>query len=293
MKYLRGFVAVTLVTSTMLSACGGGNDRQPPKATPSVSLVRTRVALGGALPVTYRFQVAPDARFDKDYRVLVHVLDANEELLWAEDHMPAVPTTAWKPGQTVEYTKTHFVPIYPYVGKAVMTVGLYAEDTGERLTLAGQDTGQREYVVASLDLLPQTESVLMVFKEGWHPAERAADNPAVEWQWSKRDATWSFRNPRRNATFYLDYAGDPTMFDSPQTVTLSLQDQVVDTFTIERPDEALRTIDLKAAQFGSDDMVQLRLSVDQTFVPALRTPGSGDSRELGIRVFHPVIEPQQ
>ncbi len=286
---------LVLVLSSLLvsAACGESTPDSPPLATPSVSLERPRVALGGALPVSYRFQVAQNAHLTQNYRVLVHVLDANEELLWAEDHDPPVPTSEWKPGQTVEYTLTHFVPIYPYVGEALVTVGLYDPASGGRVPLAGQDTGQREYVVARMHLLPQTEAILMVFKDGWHPSERAADNPAVEWQWSKKDATWSFRNPRRNATFYLKYSGDPSMFDAPQQVTLYLEDQPVDTFTVDTPAETIRTVHLKAAQFGSDDMAQLRMSVDQTFVPDVRRPGSGDVRELGLRVFHAVLEPQQ
>jgi hypothetical protein len=292
MKMIRGSLALTLTLLILAAACGRSSEPQPPVATPSVSLERTRVALGGALPVTYRFQVAPDARLNADYRVMVHFLDANEDLLWTEDHDPPVPTREWKPGQVVEYSITHFVPIYPYVGEAMVTLGLYAADSGERLPLSGQDTGQREYVVSRIQLLPQTESVLMVFKDGWHPAERATDNPAIEWQWSKKDATWSFRNPRQNATFYLHYSGTPAMFDTPQTVTLYLQDQVVESFTVQTPDEQIRAIALKAAQFGSDDMAQLRLSVDQTFVPDQRKPGSGDPRELGLRVFHAVLEPQ-
>lgn len=294
MKLTHRILAFTLVpcSLTLVAACGGADSAHPALATPSVALQRSRVALGGALPVTYRFEVASNASFNADHRVLVHILDANEELLWAEDHTPPVPTRDWKPGQTIEYTLTHFVPIYPYVGEAIMTVGLYDSETGERVPLSGQDTGQREYVVAHLQLLPQTESVLMVFKDGWHAAERSSDNPTVEWQWSQKEATWSFRNHRRNATFYLQYSGDPSMFETPQTVTLQLQDQIVDTFTVDGPAETIRTIDIKAAQFGSDEMVQLRLVVDQTFVPGQRDAGSGDLRELGIRVFHAVMEVQ-
>ena len=42
-----------------------------------------------------------------------------------------------------------------------------------------------------------------------------------------------------------------------------------------------------AAQLGAGDMAELTIEVDQTFVP-----GGGDTRELGIRVFHAFIEPK-
>ena len=40
-------------------------------------------------------------------------------------------------------------------------------------------------------------------------------------------------------------------------------------------------------------MVELRIAVDKTFVPALiPTANSKDPRELGIRVFHAFVEPK-
>ena len=76
-------------------------------------------------------------------------------------------------------------------------------------------------------LLPQSDNVFLIYKDGWHPAEVAQDNPTVEWQWSKRDATISFRNPRRNALFYLHVDGRPDI-QGGQQVSLSVDDQVVD-----------------------------------------------------------------
>jgi hypothetical protein len=44
---------------------------------------------------------------------------------------------------------------------------------------------------------------------------------------------------------------------------------------------------VSAAQMGSTDMSELTLDVDRTFFP-----GGGDTRELGIRIFHAFIEPK-
>ena len=47
----------------------------------------------------------------------------------------------------------------------------------------------------------------------------------------------------------------------------------------------LRRIPLKATQLGSEDMVELTIEIDKTFVPALLPASSNkDPRELGIRV---------
>ena len=53
----------------------------------------------------------------------------------------------------------------------------------------------------------------------------------------------------------------------------------------------VRKVPISAAQLGSFDMVELRLVADKTFVPALEPGGAtGDSRELGARVFHAFVQ---
>src|SRR5258706_6868633 len=164
------------VLASSLSACRKKEAPAPPMATPSVRLNHDRTPLGSPVDITYKFVVANDAKFTEDLRVMVHVVDADEELIFAFDHNPAVPTTQWKPGQTVEYTKTVFVPIYPYVGEATIQVGLHSTTTQKRVTLAGDDAGQHAYNIAKIQLHPQTENVFTVFKDGWHPGEIAEQN---------------------------------------------------------------------------------------------------------------------
>ena len=289
---MRTRLLLVAAFAALAASCGGSSDSAPALATPTVSVNHTRVPLGSPIEVTYRFQVAPSAAFDKDYRVLVHFLDADDELMWTDDHVPPQPTRAWKPGQTIEYTRTVFVPLYPYIGDATIAVGLYAPGTDERAPLAGDTIGQRAYRVARLRLQPQTDNVFLAFLEGWHGPETAADNQSIEWQWTRKEGVLRFRNPKRNAVFYLHYDGQPAVFDTPQTVTVSLGAEVIDTFQVSSPDEAIRKIAIKSAQFGPEEMVTMRVAVDKTFVPALVTPGSRDSRELGIRVFHVFVEPQ-
>jgi hypothetical protein len=67
-----------------------------------------------------------------------------------------------------------------------------------RLPLAGEDAGQRAYRVAKLQLAPQTDNIFSVMKEGWHPAEVVAQNAAVQWSWTKKEATVAFKNPKED-----------------------------------------------------------------------------------------------
>src|SRR6478735_10011341 len=143
--FVLGVAALVLASS--LAACRKKESPAPPVATPTVTLNHEKTPLGSPIDITYKFVVAPDAKFTEDLRVMVHVVDADEELIFAFDHNPPVPTTQWKRGQTVEYTKTVFVPIYPYVGEATIQVGLYSKPSEPRLPLSGDDAGQRAYRV--------------------------------------------------------------------------------------------------------------------------------------------------
>lgn len=112
-------------------SCSRKGADEPPVATPSLTLNRDRVPIGSPVKLTYKFVVSPGAKFDTDYWVFVHVLDPTGEQLWTDDHLPAPPTSGWKPGQTVEYTRTVFVPNYPYIGEASVRLGLYNRATGD------------------------------------------------------------------------------------------------------------------------------------------------------------------
>jgi hypothetical protein len=285
----------TAVCLALVSLAAVGCSREeapaPPVATPTVNLSRPNAPLGSPVDVTYRFAVASDVRFNEDYRVMVHVVDVDEEMMWTDDHQPPVPTSQWKAGETVEYTRTIFVPIYPYVGEASIVVGLYSTKSDERLPLAGEDVGQRSYRVTRLQLLPQTENVFTVFKDGWHAAEVAQDNASVEWQWTKKDATLAFKNPKKDSVFYLDVDNPAGVLNEPQQVQVLIGNDTIDQFTLRPQEQQLRKIKLSAAQLGSTEMAELRIAVDKTFIPALVTAAnSKDSRELGIRVFHAFVD---
>ena len=119
------FIVLFVVFAAGLGACGGTKESAAlPVATPGVTLNHERAPGGSPLEITYKFVVAPDAKFTENYRVFVHIVDTDEEQMWNDDHNPPVPTTEWKPGQTVEYTRTIFVPIFPYVGDATIEIGL-------------------------------------------------------------------------------------------------------------------------------------------------------------------------
>lgn len=275
-----------------LVGCQSSEPVAPGLATPSLTLSHSRAPAGSPVDITYKFVVENGARFDQDYRVMAHVLDADEVMMWTDDHLPPIPTSQWKPGQTVEYTRTVFVPISPYIGDATIVVGLYSSTDQKRLALVGQDMGQRAYKVATINLQAQTENLFTVFKSGWHPAEVAPQNQSVEWQWTKKEATLAFKHPQKDAVLYLDLDSPGKALHGPQTVRVSLGGSVLDEFSLPPDQQILRKIALPASKMGSEAMSEVQISVDTTFVPSSVDGSSKDWRELGVRVFHAFIDPR-
>jgi len=242
--------------------------------------------------MAYRFVVAPNApAFTDDYWVFVHFLDTDGELMWTDDHPPAVPTRQWKPGQTIEYPRTMFVPKFPYVGQTRIEVGLFLPKSGERLPLTGETKGQRAYGVGTFTLRQQTDNLYVVFKDGWHETEVADENAGIEWQWSKKDATLAFRNPMRDVLLYFQCDQPVKALGTPQQVELRIGPTVIDAFALPAGSQELRKVNLTSAQLGNGETVEVTVAVDRTFVPATTTQlKSTDARELGIRVFRAYVQ---
>ncbi|MEZ5319630.1 MAG: hypothetical protein R2752_19675 [Vicinamibacterales bacterium] len=282
-----------IVLALAVPACSKA-DSAPPVATVSVAFSKDRVAIGSPLDIQYRFVVAPDARIDGDYRVFVHVLDDRGQQMWTDDHDPPVPTSKWRPGETIEYTRTRFIPSFPFLGQATVVAGLYRDN--ERLPLQGLDPADREstsreYVVGHLDILAQVENVALWRKSGWHPVEFSPTDTALDWEWTEKVATLSFKNPRKDITFFLEYDARPDVFpDRPQTVTVSVGGKPVYTFAADQTELTLHRIQIAAPDLGDGDMVEMQIEVDKTFVPAQTGGGARDTRELGIRVYHTFVE---
>jgi hypothetical protein len=284
---------LTVALALAGAACRRAPTTTPPVATPTLTLSHDRAPAGSPLELSYKFVVANDAHFSEDYRVFVHIVDTDEEQMWTDDHNPPTPTSQWKPGQTIEYSRTIFVPVFPYVGDATIQMGLHSLKDQKRLTLSGEDVGQQSYKVAHLQLLPQTDNLFTVFKDGWQPAETAGQDSSVEWQWTKKQATLAFKNPKKDSVLYLDADSPEGKLHPAQRVQITLGGQVVEQYTLEPDSRELRKIKLPGGFMGTGDLSELQIQVDPTFVPMTVTNGaSKDPRELGMRVFHAYVDPR-
>ena len=284
------FAFVGLLGGAALTACGNNEAAVRRPITPSVELGRPRAPIGSPIEITYRFEVGADSEpVPLDYDVFVHFLDSHEALLFTDDHMPPEPTTAWMPGASVEYTRTLFIPLYPYLGTATVKLGLYVPETGERLGLEGTDDGNLAYQVGQIQLLDQKENIFLVYKEGWHQLESSHENPSIEWSWTKKEAVCSFRNPKKESVLYLEADTNVKAFDEPQRVTILLGGTEISSFTVEDRDPFLEKITIPASALGDDDWVDLRIVNSQTFVPGEKGLDN-DTRKLGLRVYHLYVD---
>lgn len=284
MRTRTSFLVNSLISAGLLAGCSGGSEDTPPVATPKLTLNRERAAIGSPLTMTYRFE--PSRKIDGNYWVFLHVLDQEGERLWGDDHQPPVPTSAWEPGKPIEYSRTIFVPNFPYIGPSQIRLGLYNPSTGERLALSGTDVSRHEYLVGKLQILPQSENIFLIYKDGWHTAEIHPQDPTIEWQWTRKSGLIAFRNPKKDSTLYLEYDARTDLFNPPQQVTVRIGNQVIGSFTADAKETRLVKLPITAAQLGDGDVTELLIEVDRTF-----EPGGADTRELGIRVFHAFIEP--
>jgi len=275
-----------------VTACSRG-DTAPPVASVSATLNKSRASVGAPVDFTYRFEALPGASIQGDYRVFVQIKDVDGQIVWSDDHEPSVPTSTWKPGQVVEYTRTSFVPARVATGEVTVFAGLYDDDRRLPLKAAdpsGREPADRSYRVATLQIAPESERIFLIYKGGWY-AEEAPTNDTDPWKWTQQSAVIAFENPKADVTLFLDYDARPDVFsDGPQTVTVALGDQTLQTLRADTQDRRLVRIPIGASILGTGPMAEVRIDADKAFLPSSLPAGSKDNRRLGIRVYHVFVD---
>ncbi len=284
-------IGLAAVMGMSLFGCQGKKAAEVRQVTPSIEVNKSRAPIGSPVEITYRFEIASDfTPMDKDFKVFVHFLDSHMELLFTDDHDLPQPVSSWTAGSTIEYTRTVFIPLYPYLGTASVVMGLYIPETNERLGLTGDEIGAG-LQVGQLTLLDQKENIFLVYKEGWHQLESSPENPSIEWQWTKGEAVCSFKNPKVNSVLYLDADTNVNAFDEPLSVSLMVGDNEIVQFPVESRDRFLKKIPIPASALGAEDWIDLRIINNQSFTPSDKGLGA-DTRLLGLRVYHLYIAPE-
>jgi len=277
--------AAFVAAAVVMAACGKPRVEVNP-IVPAMKANRERTPVGSVLEVTYTWTAEAGARkIPANYRAFAHFVEGRT-VLFNDDHVPVPPPDQWQPGQTYTYTRTVFVPVVPVVGPVQLIMGLYpSSGNGDRIALKAEDIGMHAHKVGTLELLPQTENIFLVYKEGWHGVETAPDDPKAERTWTKKEALVSFKNPKRDVVVYLEADTNFKAFPQPPVLTVSTNGGAGLQIPIDSSDVFLKKIRFKADQLGTDEWVDLRLTMNQSFVP--KTMGlNQDERELGLLVYH-------
>jgi hypothetical protein len=157
-------------------------------------------------------------------------------------------------------------------------------------------TGAIQAVVAA-PLFERAEDTIARQPRGFYQAEPG--DPG--WRWSTGEGTLCL-HPEGTEMELRVAAGDPRPAEYPRTVTIRLDDVVVDRFLVPGPGVISRDLDLPPAAVssaptavfgecaGAAGEVRLTVEVDQTWSPLAEGLGT-DPRTLGVQLFEPTYRP--
>ena len=245
--------------------------RPPPVATPTVSLShdRRRSAARSRSPTSSL------SRNDADLRRGLPRVRARRRRRRRADvdrrSRSADADHAVEAGQTIEYTRTMFVPVTRTSARPRSRSGCTDPATGSGCRSAARTSGSAPTRRRTLELLPQTENIFIRFKDGWHPAEVAADECPGRVAVDEEGGDAGVPEPEegRHVLPRLRQPAGPRSTRRRQ-VTVRIGDQVARHVRADdqRGADAAEVPDHGGAVRDAEDMVELTIEVDQTFVPA-------------------------
>jgi len=287
--------AVCLAASAMLllglgaAGCAGDEVARTVDATVTLDLPDS-MPVGSPFDIGYTWTPAADFQPPADdYKIFVHFVDPDGNIVEQDDHYPPVPTSQWKAGEPVSYR--HWVYPEPDVRPDYFDiyVGMYEEDTMEQVATLHDGRFENRPLVHSVVVRQDDQGGVPVFVEGFEEREVSltAENPFLQsWQWMHKRGVVAFGNPHGPATLHLR-ALSPVDFleDRTQTVTIKVGDRVVGTYQPKDSAPYLVRFEIPGDDLGDGDWVDFTVEVDKTFVPAQVEEGSDDIRELGLQVY--------
>lgn len=219
-------------------------------------------------------------------------LRSGDRLIAEDTFAPPAPTSTWQPDKEYAWLRRIYIPPFidefspAFKGSEVLgvTVGFTAP-------AAGGAALRSPVLTRKFRLVPAGDLPVILYLDGWYPAESASGNSSVAWRWTGRTARCAIDNPGREALLVLRgetgpgalQGADPQAKAPAPQIVLNLGDLVLDEF---RPEGTVfeKSYRLSKEQMGTGRDFILTIAVDRTFVPARTVPGSTDERELGIKV---------
>lgn len=233
--------------------------------------------------ITYRFRTtssfAPPA---EDNDVVSHFRHRGK-ILFQDEFEPPVPTSKWEPNREYVFTRRIYIP--PFIDEFDPAFkGTDTLDLNVGLAPPEGGAGASRLVVydRKLRVTPLSESPVIVYLSGWYAPETDPGYPARPWRWTAKEARSAIDNPGRDAQLVIRGSVDAAA-PSGQKVTVGIDGRILGEF-VPGPGEFERRYAVHKDWLGDRKDFVLVIAVDRTFVPAKVTPGSGDGRELGVRI---------
>jgi len=280
---------LSLALGLLVAGCGGEELGRTLDATVTLDLPDS---LPAGSPLDIGFTWTPGPGFETpadDYRVFVHVVDPDGNIVEQDDHFPPLPTSQWTAGEPVTYRRL----VYPapdfrpdYVD---FYVGLYDGREGGEQVATMRDSGfHNRPLVHTVVIRGDDQGGLPVPVEGWNEKEvslSAESKHHQQWQWMRKTGVVAFGNPRGPSTLHLRAQSPVDFLGGPQTVTLRIGDREIAEFEVSDGAPYLQRFEIPADALGDGDWIEITLEVNEAFVPAQIDSESADTRELGLQVF--------
>ena len=280
-RFLR-YSALILIFAFFLNGC----NRHKASVIPSVKINKKSAQMGTPIEVTYSFSTKKDyVALSKEMTVFVHFIDPRGNRRFQDDHEPPKPTSEWRANGNYNYTRTVFIPKNIPAGEYSVVVGIYSPTKGQRIEMEAKPYGNRSYEMGTLLVeIPPQEPVVQ-YTSGWYDPESEPNDVGRSWRWTKKEAIMKVKNPNTDALLYLKVDGVPERFPEAQKLTVSVDGHEIETFSISSNQPVMKKYDVPKSMLGNEKMVDVKLAVDKSFIPASVEKASRDTRDLGVRVY--------
>ncbi len=258
---------------------------------PGIALNKGVVTMGSVLEAEYSFKVLPNSKIPNyDGIVFVHFLDPDNNIVFTDDHNPPKPTSQWKAGENYSYKRNIYIPSDILSGEYKIRLGIY-DPAGkrDRVPLRAREIKDRSYELAKLTIKAPLWD-LIKYEEGWYEVEHSAEDPFIQWRWTKGKAIAYLLNPLKDTKLHISYEGNPEYApDKKIKVIFKINDNEIEESYIEDNKKIDKIISIAKDLAKDDRYIKFEIDVSSVFIPK-DVGHSDDTRELGIKIYRLIIE---
>ncbi len=241
------------------------------------------------IKIKYDYTLGKDFKgLEKDMKVFFYFQRMKDKkMLLQDDHLLDKKTTEWKAGDKISYERTFFlhkfideteVELLDFEGfeEVKVTVGLYDPNNFKDRIVLFKKIVNIEPVSA---VSPELD-----YAEGWNNEEYnpEAEGFARTWRWTQKKALCLVENINKKSRLIIKGQVHHS-YTPEQTITIKINDKVLDTFTPKEGDFDKEYI-LEPSDLGDDVQFRLTFEASQSFTPSKLDPKNMDNRELAFMI---------